>query len=57
MRNLIVRPKETTSDFHLKLHPWLNAAFRTAFQAEWAWVRFAPLPVGLSICVLAEKTE
>lgn len=57
LRDRLVRPKETTSDFHLRLPPWLNAVFLATFRAEWAWVRFAPLPFGLSICVLAEKPD
>jgi SAM-dependent methyltransferase len=55
LRDRIVRPKETTSDFHLKLPGWLNAVFRMIFVSEWAILKFAPLPLGLSLCCLSRK--
>jgi len=55
LRDRIVRPKAVTSDFHLRLPRWLNAAFLGIFVSEWAILRFLPLPVGLSLCVLARR--
>ena len=55
LRDRIVRPKEVTSDFHLKLPRWLNAVFLAIFVSEWPILKFMPLPVGLSLCCLARK--
>ena len=55
LRDRLTRSKGTTSDFHLQLPRWLNAAFRLTFCAEWAVLKFAPLPIGLSLCCLARR--
>jgi SAM-dependent methyltransferase len=55
IRDRITRSKGPTSDFHLNLPRWLNAFFLASFRAEWVWLRFAPLPFGLSLCCHAGK--
>lgn len=55
LRDKVVRPKGVTSDFNLDLPAWMNAAFDLIFRSEWLWLRFAPLPLGLSLCALARK--
>jgi len=55
LRDKLTRSAGTTSDFNLDLHPVLNTVFRWVFVSEWAWLRFAPLPAGLSLVVLARK--
>ena len=55
LRDRLVRGRETTTDFHIRLPRWLNALFLRIFVSEWAVLRFAPLPLGLSLCVLARK--
>ncbi|MEK7765581.1 MAG: class I SAM-dependent methyltransferase [bacterium] len=55
LRDRLTRSKGATSDFNLGLHPALNALFLAAFSSEAAWLRFAPLPFGLSLCALARR--
>lgn len=55
LRDLVVKPQRTTSDFNLDLPRWMNASFRFIFSSEWLWLRFLPLPAGLSVCGLARK--
>lgn len=55
LRDRLTRSKGATSDFNLDLPPWLNTTFLAVFSAERAWLRFAPLPFGLSLCAFARK--
>ena len=55
LRDKLVRPKRITSDFNLRLPGWVNTFLSLVFRSEWVWLRFAPLPLGLSLCALGRK--
>lgn len=57
LRDKFTRSKGTTSDFNLDLPDWLNALFTWIFKSEWLWLKFLPLPLGLSICALGRKPK
>ena len=55
LRDRITRPGGATSDFHMELPKWLNAAFYLVFISEWLLLRFFPLPAGLTLTAVARK--
>jgi len=56
LRDKFTRKKGVTSDFNLNLPGWMNFIYKVIFCAEWYWLRFVPIPAGLSlVCVMRKK--
>ena len=56
LRDKFTRNKGVTSDFNLNLPGWMNFIYKVVFCAEWYWLRFLPIPAGLSlVCVMRKK--
>ena len=56
LRDKFTRNRGVTSDFNLTLPGWMNFIYKVVFCSEWIWLRFLPLPAGLSlVCVMRKK--